>query len=277
MVKVPGFTDIGKATRELLYGGREGTFQYNKIVSVSSTTADGVEFTVNAVNRDDKVETALKAAYKGKGYAVIANVGSSGKVAGSISFAELAPGLSTTIAGNIPDQSSGVLGIDYAIPHLTVKTLVGLTSSPKVTVAATTGFKGAVLGGEAAYDTAKGNITKYTVGLGYNGPDYQAAAILSDFSDTLTLSYAHNIDKTTSAGAEVVRKLSESDTKFTLGYSKRLDPTTLTKIRLDNSGIASVLYEQEIKPKTKIAFSSQFDATDLNKAPKFGLAADFKN
>ena len=60
-------------------------------------------------------------------------------------------------------------------------------------------------------------------------------------------------------------------------YAKRLDSGALAKARLDNTGIASLLYETELKPLTKLALSSQFDATDLSKAPKFGLALDVKN
>ncbi len=60
-------------------------------------------------------------------------------------------------------------------------------------------------------------------------------------------------------------------------YAKRLDSGALAKARLDNTGIASLLYETELKPLTKLALSSQFDATDLSKAPKFGLALGVKN
>lgn len=34
---------------------------------------------------------------------------------------------------------------------------------------------------------------------------------------------------------------------------------------------------QELKPKTKIGVSGQFDATDPNTKPKFGFAFDLKN
>jgi hypothetical protein len=49
---------------------------------------------------------------------------------------------------------------------------------------------------------------------------------------------------------------------------KRLDNGALAKLRIDDSGIASMLYETELKPAHKIALAAQFDATDLNKPPK---------
>jgi hypothetical protein len=60
-------------------------------------------------------------------------------------------------------------------------------------------------------------------------------------------------------------------------YSKVLENGALTKVRLDNDGIASLLYEQDLTPLSRLAFSSQFDATDLNKQPKVGLALYLKN
>jgi len=37
------------------------------------------------------------------------------------------------------------------------------------------------------------------------------------------------------------------------------------------------LYVQELKPKTKIGISGQFDATNPNTKPKVGFAFDLKN
>ena len=58
------------------------------------------------------------------------------------------------------------LSAEYAIPHLTLKSAVGLTNQPKVDLAATTGYKDIVVGGEATYDSAKGQVTKWAAGVG---------------------------------------------------------------------------------------------------------------
>lgn len=58
---------------------------------------------------------------------------------------------------------------DYSVPHLTLKTSVGLTNQPKVDLAATTGYKDIVFGGEATYDSAKGDVTKWAAGAGKLG------------------------------------------------------------------------------------------------------------
>ena len=72
------------------------------------------------------------------------------------------------------------LVVDYSVPHVTLKTTVGLTQNPKVTLAASTGQRGVVAGAEVAYDTGKGNVTGWNAGAAYNAADFQAAVLLAD-------------------------------------------------------------------------------------------------
>lgn len=104
---------------ELLYGGKEGTFQFNQAVSLSSRTADGVvrptprscfvffaqiircecaalenvvlsdrfhialvlqEFAISTIKKDDRVEPNAKVSYKTPEYSVLASFTASGKV-----------------------------------------------------------------------------------------------------------------------------------------------------------------------------------------------------
>ena len=59
----------------------------------------------------------------------------------------------------------------------------------------------------------------HIAGAGYTKLDYQVAALLTDMGETAKLSYAHNIDPTTTAGAEVVKSLKSeaTPTVITLG------------------------------------------------------------
>lgn len=269
------FTSLGTNAKELLYGAKTGKFQYEKVLNLSSKTADGVDFSVTAVGKDDKLEMALKAAYAANKYNVVATMGQSGKLAVAVSYKELAPGLNLGIAGTVPDPDSGKLSVDYANTHANLKSSVTLTAAPKVDVAATTGFEGVTVGGEASYDTAKSAVTKWTVGLGYTASDYQAALLYND-KQAATALVAHKVTGDTTIGAEVVRDLAAGTTTFATGVSKQLEGGALTKLKLDNAGIVSVLYEQELKAKTRLAVSGQFSALDLNKPPRFGFGYDIK-
>ena len=46
------------------------------------------------------------------------------------------------------------------------------------------------------------------------------------------------------AGAEVTRSLESDETVFALGYGKRLASGALAKVRLESTGVTSLLYEQ---------------------------------
>lgn len=275
MAPVAAFSSLGANARDLLYGGKTAKFQFDKVLNVTSKTADGVEFNVSAVGKEDKVEMALKGTYVGPKYTVVSTLAQSGKLAVAASYKELAPGLNVGITGTVPDPDSGKLQLDYSIPHVTLKTSSTLTAAPKVDVAASTGFEGVTVGGEASYDTAKAAVTKWTVGLGYTAADYQAALLYSDKSIATAL-IAHKVTADTIIGAEVVRDLPNSTTTFSTGLSKVLDGGALAKLKLDNKGMVSVLYEQELKARTRLAVSGQFNALNLNEAPKFGFGYDIK-
>lgn len=102
----------------------------------------------------------------------------------------------------------------------------------------------------------------------------QAAAFVTDKLSTLKLAYAHNINPTTTVGAEVARKVSGGDTTFTLAYAKKLAGGSLAKAKLESSGLLSLLYETKLSGGEKLAGSLQLNATNFATAPKYGFALD---
>ncbi|KAL4434099.1 hypothetical protein ABPG75_000540 [Micractinium tetrahymenae] len=272
MAPVAAFSALGTTAKDLLYGSaKAGKFQYDKVLNVTSKTADGVEFAITAVGKDDKLDMALKGSYAAAKYSVVATLAQSGKLQLASTYKELVPGLNVTVTGTVPDVESGKVQVDYtALPHVNARAAATLTAAPKLDVAVTTGFNDLTVGGEASYDTAKSAITKWTVGAGYTRADYQAAVTLND-QNLVTGLVAHKVAADTAIGAEVVRSLTDNTTTFAAGLSKAAADGAITKLKLDNNGIVSVLYEQELKARTKLAVSGQFDALNLNKAPKFGF------
>ena len=145
----------------------------------------------------------------------------------SVTANNLAPNLTVALSGLLPDEQSGKASswllsiasiklhftplpdspwgqlllqvtVDYNIPHLTLKSTIGLTQNPKVVVAATTGQKGVVAGAEATYDTNKGNVTTWNAGAGYNAADFQAHVLLTDAGTLLDCSLCmHALPKST--------------------------------------------------------------------------------
>ena len=270
-------------------------------------------FAVTAIKKADKVDATLKISHAGKKYSADATLDHVGKVALSASLAEVAPGLKLSGSVALPDASSAKLAVDYVFPYLTLKSTVALTSAPLIDLAAATSYKGFLIGGETAYDTAKSAVTKYNLALGYHAADYQVAAFLVDKAATAKLAYSHTINSSTTVGAEIVRKVASGDTTFTLGYAKKLSSGALAKIKVrgraqalhraimgtrlhargweatgsslkdspmpfpmqvDNSGTVSTLYETKLASGEKVAGSLQLQATDLAKPVKYGFSLD---
>jgi voltage-dependent anion channel protein 2 len=276
--KVPAFSDIGKATKELLYGDRDGVFQFEKQAKITTKTADGVEFGLTSKFKEQKVEQEVTASYKADKYALKATVNPAGKIVTTLTLTNLVPNLTLGLSGALPDQSSGKLTADYAVPNLTLKSSTTLTSNPVVNVAASTGYKGGVFGVSGVYDSKSGTISSWEAAAGYTSLDYQVAVNVNN-ADIAKLAYTHNLDRSASVGAEVSKKITdsaESPTKFTVGYAKRLQGGGLGKLRLDNSGLASLLYSAEVQPGTKLTHTVAFDVTNPNTPPKYGFALDLK-
>jgi len=273
MHQVPAFSDLGKASKELLYGERGGVYQFEKTAKVTTRTADGVEFALKGNFKEDRVEEEVTASYKADKYAIKASVSPAGKVVTAVTLTNTVPNLTLGISGALPDQSSGKLTVDYAVPNLTMKSKMALTANPTVDLAATTGYKGGVFGVSGVYDSKAGSVSSWTAAAGYTALDYQVAAHFGH-DDLLKVAYTHNIDRSTSVGAEVSKRLGheDSNTAFCLGYAKRLQGGSLAKLRLNNTGQASLLYQADIQPGTKMTHSVSFDATNTSKPPRYGVA-----
>ena len=166
------------------------------------------------------------------------------------------------------------------MPYLSLKSSIALTSAPVLDLSAATSYKSFLLGAETAFDTGKSKVTKSNVALGYTANDYSIALALSDVgtgSDLFSaakLSYAHTVNPTTSAGAEVSRKIASGDTTFALAFSKKLESGASTKVKVDNTGAVTGYYETKLVSGEKVASSLQIQATDLAKPIKFGIAVD---
>merc|ERR1712216_958603 len=115
------------------------------------------------------------------------------------------------------------------------------------------------------------------IGAAYAASDYKCALLVADKGDTLKTSYVHSVSASTTVGGEVVRKFAKDTTNFTVGAAHKLENGASTKAKIDNTGIASILYEQEFAPKSKTAVTLQFDTMNLNKSARVGVAMDFKS
>ncbi|PNW88088.1 hypothetical protein CHLRE_01g013700v5 [Chlamydomonas reinhardtii] len=272
------FGDIAKKAKGLLGGdAATGTFQLAPKLVINSTTASGVGITATAVQKGDKLDASVKAAYTtgDKKYSGDVTVDPSGKVAINTSIHNVGPGVKLTAAVSLPNPaSSAKLTADYSSEALSIKSTVGLNASPVVDVALATAVKDILLGAEVAYDTAKADLTKYNFVAGYHAADFQASATLADKLSVLKLVYSHNVSAKATVGAELSRSLAGGATTFALAYARILAGGALTKLKLESSGALTALYQTKLQGGEKVTGSVQVQATNLTLGPKYGFALD---
>ena len=270
----PAFSEVGKACSSLLNGSpASGAFVFDPKVTYTGATSCGLSFTTTAVvKKEGKVDATLKAAWSSKKCSGDATLDPAGKLAVSTALLGVAPGLKLSTSFVVPDPSSAKLIVEYGMPYLNIKSNVGLTSSPEVGLIASTAYKNVVLGADCTFDTAKSAVSKWNAGVGYHAADFQVAAFLNNKASDVKLTYSQVISPKQSIGAEIVRKLASNDTTYTVGYSRLLDNGALTKVKIDNVGLLSVLYETKLSTGEKLGTSVQFQATDLAKPVKYGFA-----
>eukprot|EP00879_Flechtneria_rotunda_P000674 GHRR01000788.1.p1 GENE.GHRR01000788.1~~GHRR01000788.1.p1 ORF type:complete len:305 (+),score=82.67 GHRR01000788.1:80-994(+) len=267
--------DIGKSVRDILYGTKDGVFQYDQKFTYSTKTADGVALTLAAIKKDDKADLSLRTVYNYNNYGITAVFNTSDKINVTATVDKIAPGVKVGLSATLPDTQSGKLLVDYINEHVHLKSSVGLTTQPKVTVSAATGYRNIVFGGEATYDTAKSDVNNYSLAVGLHAADSQLALHLQDKLETLKLVAAHNISKDKSVAAEVTRPVSGGDVTFHLGLARRLENGALVKTKIDHKGLLSALYEQQLSTGERFVLSTQLDTLNIGgKAPKVGFALD---
>ncbi|GIL54371.1 hypothetical protein Vafri_9935 [Volvox africanus] len=275
------YADIGKKVKGLLGGdAATGTFVLNPKLTVSTTTQSGVALTATAVQKGEKLDATLKAAYTSpsKKYSVDATADPAGKIVVNASVSDVAPGLKLTAAVVLPDPAaSAKLTAEYANASVSVKSTVSLSASPVVDLAVASAVKGVLLGGETAYDSGKADLTKYNFVLGYHATDFQATATLADQLSTLKLAFAQSVSPVTIVGAELTRKVGGADagtSSFALAYARSLSPAAVAKFKLDSAGTLSALYGRKLSSGEKLTGSLQLQVADLSKGPKYGFALD---
>ncbi|KIY92361.1 hypothetical protein MNEG_15601 [Monoraphidium neglectum] len=105
---VASYSEIGKNAREVLLGGREGLYQFDQKLALSTKTADGVSLALSAINKGEKADLSLKSSYNYKNYGLTALFKTStDKIDVTTNIDNLAPGLKATIHATLPDSQSG--------------------------------------------------------------------------------------------------------------------------------------------------------------------------
>ncbi|KAL6640899.1 hypothetical protein ACP70R_019080 [Stipagrostis hirtigluma subsp. patula] len=289
-MKGPGlFSDIGKKAKDLL----TKDYTYDQKVTLSTVTASGVVrffeterdtcslyqgLTSTAVKKGGLYFLDISSVYKHKNTLIDIKVDTESNISTTLTVLEALPSTKLVTSVKLPDYNAGKLELQYFHDHASFATVVGMKPSPVVEFSGTVGSQGVAFGAEGGYDTATGKFIKYSAGIGINKQDYHAAFILADKGNTIKVSGLYHFDEKqkASAVAELTRKLSTNENTLTLGGLYAVDAQTTVKARLNNAGTLAALLQHEVKPKSLVTISGEFDTKALDRSPKFGLALALK-
>ncbi|CAL9780239.1 mitochondrial outer membrane protein porin 5-like [Musa acuminata AAA Group] len=274
-MKGPGlFSDIGRTAKDLLIKD----YTCDQKLTISTSSASGVALTSAAVKKGGLYSFDVGTQYKYKNTLINVKIDTDSNISTTLTMAEILPSTKTIASIKLPDYNSGKLEVQYLHHHASVASVVALKQNPLVELSGTVGAQGIAFGAEAGFDTASGTFIKYTAGIALKKPEYNASIILADKGDTLRASYVYHLDEMqkSSVVAEIVRRFSTNENTMTVGGQHALDPQTTVKARLNNSGKLGALLQHELKPKSILTISGEFDTKALERTPKFGLALALK-
>ncbi|KQJ89949.1 mitochondrial outer membrane porin [Brachypodium distachyon] len=272
----PGlYTEIGKKTRDLLYRD----YQTDHKFTLTTYTANGVAITATSSKKADLIFGEIQSQIKNKGVTVDVKANSASNVITTVTVDELAaPGLKTIFSFAIPDQRSGKLELQYLHDYAGINASIGLTANPVVNLSGSFGTNALAVGADVSLDTATKNFTKYNAGLSFTNDDLTASLNLNNKGDSLTASYYHFVEKSTktAVGAELTHSFSSNENTLIFGTQHTLDPLTLVKARINNSGKASALIQHEFRPRSLCTISAEVDTKAIEKSSKVGIAVALK-
>lgn len=253
-------------------------YSYDQKLSISTYSAAGVGITSNAVKKGGLYTFDLGSQYKYKNTIVDLKVDADSNVTSTLTVAEFLPATKAIATLKLPDYNSGKLEVQYFHHHASLSSALALKQSPTLDLSATVGSHGIAFGAEAGFDTASGAFTKYSAGVSLKKPEYDASLIIADKGDSLRASYVYHFDpmQKKSGVTEITRRFSTNENTVTVGGSFYVDPQTTVKARLNNSGRLGALLQHEVKPKSVLTLSGEFDTKALDRTPKFGLALALK-
>ncbi|XP_020574489.1 mitochondrial outer membrane protein porin 5 [Phalaenopsis equestris] len=274
-MKGPGlFSDIGKKAKDLL----TRDYSYDQKLTISTRSATGVALTSGAVKKGGLYALDVSTQYNYKNTLVDVKIDTDSNITTTFTVLDVLPYTKTIATFKLPDRNAGKMEFQYFHDHAAFSSVVALKQTPVVDLSASFGAHGVVFGAEAGFDTSSGIFTKYNAGVGLKKPEHDVSVILADKGDTLRASYVYHLDEKqrSSVVAEINRKFSTNENTFTVGGAYAVDPQTTVKARLNNSGKLGALLQHEVKPKSILTISGEFETKALDRTPKFGLALALK-
>ncbi|XP_008236314.1 PREDICTED: mitochondrial outer membrane protein porin 2-like [Prunus mume] len=267
----PCFSEFGQKAKGLLTSG------YSRSQNFSFTTHSdgGVKITSTAAKKGGCSTAAVAGAYTYKNANFDCRIDTDSKITGTLILnAKFLSSTNTSASFSLPDYQSSKLRVRIRQEYAALSTSVALNKSPAITFSAAVGSSSIALGMETEYKTASSSFSKCSAGIYMKSLNSDASIILANKGDLLTASCVLylNKQKKHAAVVEFTQKLSTKRNTLTVGGSYAVDHQTVVKARLDDHGEFKTVIQYNVRPKSCLAISGEFNTRALDKIPKIGLA-----
>ncbi|CCD23405.1 putative porin POR2 NDAI_0B03710 [Naumovozyma dairenensis CBS 421] len=265
----PFFPDISKNINNLL----NNDFYHSTpaAIKVNTTTNNGVKFTVNA--KQPVKEGALQADVESKffekttGVTLTQGWSNQNRLNTKIELASLAPGLkSELITSYTPSvgAKNAKVNMSFVQPFFAAKGTFDIFKSPLFIGNLTLAHEGVVGGAEFGYDITGGTISRYALCLGYSARDYNLALSINDARIT-SASFYQSVSKILQVGAKATlnpQRGSNVGIEFATKYNP--DPTSQIKAKINDGGLLTLSYKQDLRPGITLGVGTSLDALKLD-------------
>uniref|UniRef100_A0ACD5VZZ3 Uncharacterized protein n=1 Tax=Avena sativa TaxID=4498 RepID=A0ACD5VZZ3_AVESA len=238
---------------------------------------NGSEITATSTKKDEGVLSEIQTQFKYNNVKMDVKVNSDSQLLiTSTSEDPRFPGMKQIITIPFPHQKPGKTEFQYLNEYAGLSLGVSMNSKPLVNFSGVVGKNALAVGADVAYDTATGDLTKYNAGVSLTKEDLFASVMLNNKGDSLSASCCYMLNKQSALGGELTHSFSTKENTSTFGLQHSLDPLTTVKAHCNNQGMVSALIQHELRPKSLLTVSTQFDTKAIEKSSKIGLSLVLK-
>lgn len=165
------------------------------------------------------------------------------------------------------DFKHGPVGLDaaYDVNATKLRASAAYAYAP----AGYTGFLVAGLDGVTSKNEAEGGVKYEGADLAasyFDGSESEATMHLTEKGRKMMLSYSHHVRPGFSVASQFKYDKEADDATLVFGGAARLDGATVVKAKIDSRGHAACSYIQDIRARTTLVLSANFDLAKMDSA-----------
>ncbi|KAM3420541.1 hypothetical protein BST61_g3806 [Cercospora zeina] len=287
LLPIPAFGDLSKSANDLI--NKDFYHASQATLDVKLKAPSGTNVAIKGKQGFDGVTAGSiegKHTLKPQGVTITQAWSTAALLDSKVELADVvAPGVKVDIQNlwNPSKEGSAAQKINAAFknPNVHARTFVNYGTAKgniDAIVDVVAGSDGFLVGGEAGYDVQKAAVTRYSLGLGYQTPNYVASIVGSQNLTLIAASYYQKVNSAVEVGAKAGYDVqAQKASGLELASKYKLDPLSFAKAKINDRGIAALAYSTKLNAGTTLGLGLSLDTKSLNEAGhKVGTSLTFE-